>query len=458
MNKIFLAILLVISFLAFPQENTEQQQSEEKKEEKVKLKSIDEERKETLLYGIDQEVKELLGILKKDEVSGFTPELVKLLESAFDEEIKIGILDYFIVMDIDAGEKEAIKIYDAIEYEDDYTDTYAQKSLEYLSKIGSKEAIERVPDILLSENEVVLKSALKLIGENEVTQLEDKLLEMLEDDETDDQVYLEVIRTLGGIKSIKALDTLIPIADDEDEETTVRNAVCYSLGEIGDDKAIPVLKRCLSDRKNYLLRRSALAALGKFESADMNSILIESLRDPHWRIRYEACKSLGKRKVKEAFPILKYKALKDPESKIKNEALKAIGDINTNECKDFLKEIFIEDSYPDSAKVVAIEKLIEHNVSWIFPEIEKLYEKDHKKNRKAVLDASIKYLTKKEFSGASSLYGRMLDHESYLYKIYAIKGLRLNNISSYNSKLKELSEKDKNKGVKKHALSALDEL
>lgn len=457
MNKILLTILISTCFIAFSQENSGQQ-SEEKKEEKVELKSIDEERKETLLYGIDQEVKELLGVLKEDKIDGFTPELVTLLENAFDEDIKIGILDYFIVMDIDAGEKEAIKIYDAIEYEDDYTDSYAKKTMEYLSKIGSKEAIDRVSDILLSENDVVLKSALKLIGENSVTQLEDKLLLMLEDDETDDQVYLEVIKTLGGIKSLKALDKLIPIADDEDEETTVRNAACFSLGEIGDDKAIPVLKRCLADRKNYLLRRSALAALGKFESADMDSILIESLRDPHWRIRFEACKSLGTRKVEKAFPILKYKALKDPEVKIKKEALKAIGDINTSECKNFLKEIYVEESYPDSAKVVAIEKLVEHNVSWIFPEIEKLYEKDNKKSRKTVLDASIKYLTQKEFSGASSLYGKMLDHESYLYKIYAIKGLRLNNISSYNSKLKELSEKDKNKGVKKHALSALDEL
>lgn len=445
MKYLLLSIIFVIPFFLVA-------------EEKEKVISIDQERSETLLYGIDMEVKELLVKLTKEKITGFNKELKQLLESAFDESLKIAIFEYFTLMEISDGEKEAYLIYEAIEYEDEYSDLYATASIKYLSSINSKEAINNVNIILESDNKAVLKAALKLIGKNIVKAQENKLLEMLEDIEVDDQIFLEVIKALGQIKSSKALEILIPIADDEDEETTVRNAVCFSLGEIGDKKAIPVLKRCLSDRKNYLLRRSALKALGKFSGSQMNDILIEALRDPQWQIRYEAIKALGERKVEKAFGILKYKALKDPEVKIQKQAFKTIGDINSDECREFLKEVFTDSSYKDSAKLSAIDKLIEHNVDWIFPSILELYKEKNMEKRKPLLDVTLKLLSKKEYKYASDLYGKMLTHENYIYKILAIQGIRLNEYAEHKELLEKLSVDDKNKNVKKHALSALEEL
>ncbi|OQY36413.1 MAG: hypothetical protein B6229_10120 [Spirochaetaceae bacterium 4572_7] len=297
-----------------------------------------------------------------------------------------------------------------------------------------------------------------MIGENKVKEEESRLLEMLEDEETNDQTYLRVIKTLGEIESKKALELLIPIVDDKDEETSIRMAVCFSLGEIGDDSAIPVLKRALGERTNFLLRKSALEALAKFDKFNLNDTLIESLKDPQWQIRMSACRSLGERKVEKAFPILKYKALKDPEAKIKKEALKAIGEINSDECREFLKDVYTKDTYTDNARLVAIEKLIEHNVDWIFPSIEELYKSDHEEKRKPLLDYTLKLLSTKEYNYGTDLYKKMLDSENYLYRIYAIKGIRLNNYTEFTDKVTELSENDKNKSVKKHALSTLEDL
>lgn len=444
MKKVILLLLLFVTVFVSSQEK--------------ELKSIDKERKETLLYGIDQEVKDLIATLTQEKIDGFTEEITTLLQTSYDDTIKIAAFEYFYTMDIKNGEDEALKIFDAIEYEDEYSNNYAKSAIKYLSKIKSKEAIERIPDILKSENKIVISSALKLIGENQLTAQEDTLLQMLDNDETDDQIYLEVIRTLGKIKSIKSLDLLIPIADDKDEETTVRNAACFSLGEIGDSSAIDVLKRCLGDRTNYLLRKSALEALGKFENADMNNILIDALRDTHWQIRYTACRSLGKRKVKEAFKILRYKALKDPEAKIRKEAFRSIGEINSQECKDFLKEVFTTDTYKDSARMASIEKLVEHNIEWIIPDIEKFYKENYQKKVKPILDYTLKLVSKSESNKNSKLYDLMLSDEKYLYRVYAIQGIRLNKMSSFKDRLKDLSENDKNNSVKKYALSALEDL
>jgi len=445
MRKFFIIITLFSSLYIMPQE----------KEDKSVTESIDEERKKILLYGIDQEVKDLLTKLISEKIKGFDKELVKLLESSFDESIKTQIFEYFILMETDIGEDYALKIFDAIEYEDEYTDSYATQAFKYLSNIKSDKAADKISIALESQNDAVLKAGLKFVGENKLIKSEEKLLEMLQDEETEDQIYLEIIKSLGKMQSQKALDILIPIADDEDEETTVRNAVCLSLGEIGNIKAIPVLKRCLSDRKNYLLRKSSLEALGKFNLSEINDILIEALRDPIWQIRYEAIKALANRKVEKSFDILKYKALKDPEDKIKKEAFYAIGDINSNECREFLKEIFTSKDYSDTFKIYSIEKLIEHNVDWIFPTVMDLYKKENMEKRKPVLDKTLDLMSKREYKYGIELWKKMLDHENYVYRILAIQAIKLNKFYELNDKIKDISENDKNNSVKKHALSVI---
>lgn len=444
MRRVLLVLLSIVNLVLYSQD--------------VKVVSIDKERSDTLLYGIDQEVKEVISTLSKEEITGFDRELKTLLNTTYDESIKSMILEYFSKMKSNEGEEEALKIFDAIIYEDEYTDTYAVAAIKYLSDIKSEIASESIDEILDSENDVIIKSALRFIGENNLKKQEEKLLSMFEDEGLEDSVFLEVIKTLGQIKSEKALDLLIPYADDSNEETTIRNAVCFSLGEIGSKDAIPVLKRCLADRNNYLLRRSALAALAKFPGNEYDDILIESLRDPNWQIRYDALKSIAQRKVDKSFDIVKYKALKDPEDKIKKEAFMTIGDINSDDCKNFLREVYTELSFSDTQKIYAITKLIEHNVDWIFPEIEKLYNEKNSDKRKPVLDETLRLLAKTEYKFASDLYGKMLNNDNYIYRLYAIQGIRLNRYSEYRDKLKSISEKDENSSVKKHALAALDDL
>jgi len=361
-------------------------------------------------------------------------------------------------MEISDGEDEALKVFDLIIYQEEFSDNYAISCIDYLSEIESKKAISDIGSILDSDNDKIVIAAMKLIGKNRVKSQEKTLLSYLEDDDTEESVYVQVIKTLGSIKSKEAIKLLIPIADDEDEETTIRNAVCYSLGEIGDEEGIPVLKRCLGNRTNYLLRLSALEALGKFSSPDMDDILIQSLRDPHWSIREKAIEALGDKKVTKAFDILKYKALKDPETKIQKKAFYAIGDINSEECRDFLKEVYTEKSYSDTQKILAIEKLIEHNVDWIYPSIEERYNKDRLEKRKPILDATIKFFVNKEYKFGVDLYNKLLADDNYIYRLYAIQGIRLNKLSEFKEKLVTLSTTDKNKNIKKHALSAIEEL
>jgi HEAT repeat protein len=64
----------------------------------------------------------------------------------------------------------------------------------------------------------------------------------------------------GDLKDVRAVPILVPLLKDED----VKEAVPWSLGEIGDKSAIPALKEALGD-KNLTMRASALLALEKLE-------------------------------------------------------------------------------------------------------------------------------------------------------------------------------------------------
>ncbi|MBN2618722.1 MAG: HEAT repeat domain-containing protein [Spirochaetales bacterium] len=421
-------------------------------------KTITQERKETLLYGIDTQIKELLTQFKKEKTEGFEEELLTILNTTYDESIKSMIFDLFIDLEIKSGEMEALKIIDAIEYEEDFNDSYAIACLNYLSEINSEKAIQKVEFLLDNDNKSVISSTLKLIGNNKVKKTEDTLLNMLDKDDTDDTLYVLIIKTLGEIESQKALEKFTPILNDEDEETSVRTAVCYSLGEIGDPKSIPVLKNALQNRTNYLLRKSALEALTKFTFVELDDILIATLKDNQWQLREAAIKSLGERKVEKAFEILKYKANNDPEAKIKKSALQAIGDINSDECRDYLKEIFLDDKAPESSRLVASDKLIEHNVDWIYPSLENMFNEKNGEKKKPVLDYTLKLFSEKKYNYGSNLLVKLLNHENFVYQIYGIKGIGLNKFTEHKEKIKELSENSKNNSVKKNALTVLETL
>lgn len=64
----------------------------------------------------------------------------------------------------------------------------------------------------------------------------------------------------GDLKDVRAVPILVPLLKDED----VKEAVPWSLGEIGDKSAIPALKEALGD-KSLTMRASALLALEKLE-------------------------------------------------------------------------------------------------------------------------------------------------------------------------------------------------
>lgn len=427
-------------------------------EDKETLKSIDEERRETLLYGIDSEILEVLTTITKDKSEGFEKELLSIIKESLDPDVKEAAVKYFMTMEDDSAVKAVIPLLEDVEYEEEYDLDYVKTVMNYLGDMKSEEAIPYAMIFLENDNNAVVISSLKLLGKNKHAKAGEKLLTMLEEDDLSADVYVAVIDTLGEVGNKKAVDKLIELAGDEDEETTVRNHASASLGKIGDEKALAVLKSNMTDKSSALIRMSAMEALSQFDVEETDQILMNALKDSYWRIRLMACKSLAERKTEEAFPALRYKAEKDPENRIREAAVKAIGDIDSKECRNYLMESFKNEKSSSTLRYWSMKKLIELNIDLILPEIEKMYEEKSEDEKYKFLEVVLKEVSAAEHSGLNDLYEKMLKHENYIFRLYAVKGIRKNRFTRFKETLKIMSEEDENRNVKKFALSALEDL
>ena len=146
----------------------------------------------------------------------------------------------------------------------------------------------------------------------------DELIEALND--KDDFVVEDAIGELE-IRGDEALDPLIDALSNR--KKNIRLHAATLLGAINDEKAIPYLIDALHDN-NKLVRREASTALSRMDAAV--DPLIEVLDDEDWRVRGAAAWSLGNLGNEKAIPALE-KLLDDESGYVKAGAESAINSI-----------------------------------------------------------------------------------------------------------------------------------
>lgn len=92
---------------------------------------------------------------------------------------------------------------------------------------------------------------------------------------------------------VNSFSELLEVASNEDLETEIRSIACWFLSRLGDDRAIPVLVKCLND-KDPDLRSEAARSLGTIASVHTAPVLIETLKqDLSAEVRLYAIYALG---------------------------------------------------------------------------------------------------------------------------------------------------------------------
>jgi len=441
-------LILLSAFPLFP--NT----SEE--EEKEEITSVKEDRTRTLRYGIDDEVVEVISAIQNEKDDSYNEILLEVLNSTGNSKIKLQILAFFESLEDNAAESYVINILKMAAEDYDVDEKVLSASISYSGTMKLQDSAEYLYLLSDFKNSNISAIAIRNLGKTGNTAYAEKFLERLQDDDFEDdeeELRESSILLMGELKYSPSVLTLMDIVQDDGYSSVARRYACDSLGKIGDEQAIPVLKELLND-PDSILRSYVLTSLAYFDNEEIEEILIQGLRDSFWRIRVAASKALSERKSESAVEILIYKAEKDPEINVKKAAMEALAVIGNSRATAFLSEYYENSRNSDALRSSAITVLLRENPDKAVDAMTKVFEEEWEEESSWLLNYTCKELSTTESSSLKWFYEKMLDHKNFIINIYAVRGIRLNGIDSLFGRVRELAEDEsRHRSLRKEAAS-----
>lgn len=159
-----------------------------------------------------------------------------------------------------------------------------EDSAEALGKIGNPKAIPPLIEAFRemdAENSDLWWKASRALLKIKDSAVVDALCEALQHDIP--QVRMGAAYTLGEIGDTRAVESLIPVLR-EDQEERVRTQAAHALGQLGDKRAIQPLIEALKDQ-DHSVRYAAIMALWKLEAKEAVPFICKAFHDEHPSVR-----------------------------------------------------------------------------------------------------------------------------------------------------------------------------
>jgi aminopeptidase N len=114
------------------------------------------------------------------------------------------------------------------------------------------------------------------------------------------------LQSLGKLKAASAYPVLTEAVNADSPDDFLRNAALRSLGFLGDDRGVPLLREWSVPGKAIETRQAAIASLGRLEKGnkEITAQIASYLTESHYPIRYAAIRALGSRGDASAIPAL----------------------------------------------------------------------------------------------------------------------------------------------------------
>lgn len=408
-------------------------------------------RRDTLRYGIESEITDLLKTLLSEKEGRFNDDVLALLRSSRNNKMRISILDFFGGLEWKGAEGDAVDLLAARDRNDQ---ALVASALSYLAQIRSKSALEYAPAIMKDEDKKLLPGVIKLIGRAGGGEEEALLLAWMETDAATDDLKQSAMRALGDLGSRKAVEKLRKIAEDGQQGKATRMAACDALGKIGDPAAIPSLVIAVNgDDPN--VKASAITALASFKDAEALSAIQAALRDSVATVRIAACKACATLRLEEAVPAIVYKASNDPEKAVKTEAMKSLADIGGSESFRFLRT-YLENAKNDtSLRILAFGLLLRKDSSSVDVLLARLVAESKEKDRSVYTAFVREIANSQETPWALPLVRVVLADSDYLIRVGGLEWAKRNKIPAIKPDLEQLSSKDPSDYIRKRAAEIL---
>jgi HEAT repeat protein len=411
-------------------------------------------RRDTIRYGIDSEIIELLKTLTSEKEGAFNGDLLALLKASRGAKLRIAVLDFLASVEWKGAEAEALAIANG---RDEQDSSLVVSALSYLAAIRSKDALALVPKMMEENDQKYMTGLVKLMGRSGGESEEKALLDWFDGDSTTPALKEEAIRALGDIGSTKAAERLERLVKDAQAGKVARMYACASLAKIKSPTSVPALAAAANDADPNV-RAAALEALGSFDGAEARAAIVEGLRDSYVKSRIAACKAAGELKIADAEPYLRYKATSDPEKAVKTEACKALALLGGSSFA-FLRER-VEDKKTDSSiRVLCFGLLARYDAAGSLGLLEQRLKAEQAEKDRSFFTALVREIANADKApDIGSLARILLADKDYNMRIGGIEWIRKNKASGLKDDLEKIAKDDPSEALRKRAAEALKAL
>lgn len=419
--------------------------------EKPKGDSVLESYRQTLLYGINDEVTGLVKTLSSNKDARLAPDVYKVFQHTYDEALKTTIVSYFTTVKYQGAETG---VRDVLSDSNAGTNLVTT-SLQYLSGAltdPDPRTVDAIVSLFDSDNTAIASAAVDAVGtiaaaSPPATSLKDydysdaisNLISIVSDYGKPADLQASAILALGSLRAKEAVKTLLSILTDQTANSTLRQYSANSLGKIGDPSAVSPLTDLLSTNDTFL-RAYVVEALSHFPGKDSSGVVEQALRDSFWRVRQAALESVAENKITDAIPAVIYKAEHDPDTRVRLSAIETLGTLGTSECWNILFGLYENPNADFQFRSAALDQMLKDNLDGALHSVEKVVTKEWNARDSRILDATGRALSTLTVpSSYDEVYAKFLSHPNYIIQIYGLRGIARNHLRQYRAEVEQIT-------------------
>ncbi len=414
--------------------------------------------RQTLLYGIDSQVLEVVQRLSSTKDTRFTKELVTVLAEAKSSDVRKAVLGIFEDQGVSDGVETARAIASS---PDGQPADLLIAAVHYLAAVKATGLPGLLAPLVDSPDAGVASASISALGKagdaSSATLLEGKLASP----DFPDTRKGQVIVALGDLKDKNAVPALMAIAKNTDEDKIRRVYAADALGRIGDPQAVPVLKAMFSEN-DALVRAYAASALSRFGLEEVFPMLMQGLKDDDWKVREQCAKAMAGRltssQASTALPALAFKAQYDPTPQVRNAAIQALASMDAGSATDALANLYQTAGLSLDTREAAFKALAGKSVARAIEASQSVISSEWKSINQKTLEATARVLSGLHGPELKDVYVKLLGSTNASARAFAVRGIGLNGYSDLKARVQDMQKTDPSPAVKAEAARALDKL
>jgi HEAT repeat protein len=416
--------------------------------------------RETINYGTDNEILELIKKLRAGGIDYMDDDLVRLASKTKNQNIILGIFSFFYERSREGLEKLALAILAGREGE---SPQKINSALDYLGTVKDEDAIPAIMEIISSDDTAHHNAAIRALGKiaysetggarPEITEI---LIDYYNNRNPGDGVRQAILSAIGGSGGKEAAPFLLEIINSDEQGTPLRMAALEAAGKLKDDSTLDSIIASASSADPNI-RFAAVEALGSFDGDAVDSVILESFRDTYFKTRLAAVRSAKARRLTDAIPYLRYRAERDEASAVKDEAVLALGEMRNPEADAVLLALLDDGKVGDSLRSRSAEMLIKNDADRYAEKVIAKLDEAKAKNQTVLYKGLLKVLSFAKTGKVENLTARLFASKDVTEKFYALDLTANNRFTAFKNEVEKLTN-DKNTSLSRRAKITLEKI